>query len=338
MELKDMEKISSFTNHKFVIDMMDPQDWLRHYNEGEEVVNDFILPRGPLQQDEFSDTIYHAMTEVPYHWHSKGVETFEIAAGRIDCVINGVHFIGEKGDIIHLPAYTSHRFIYMEEGTIWRELFSEIDMSGGIHEKNMVNYYYGDFKKSPEFMDMYREGKTNGREKPAVDDLPLVDHSMSYNCRTPEFGWVKYEGKGYSLKMKVGRWENNGAKEIWHVDAKKGLKVDYAYPHTGYELLYIQSGKVKLTVNNTIDSAEAKEWIVTGDHIIDIPPYHTYTLEFLEDTALYNYGGQHYLMNCLEDLKSVETYDPERIADPEDRLRFLRKYGVYATSIEYTEE
>ena len=337
MELKDMEQVPEFTNHKYVIDMMDPKDWARHYNEGDEVVNDFILPRGPMQQDEFSDTVYHAGTEVGYHWHKKGVETFEIAAGSIDCIINGVHFIGQTGDIIHLPPYTSHRFIYREEGTIWRELFSEIDMSGGILEKNIVNHYYADFKEDPEFMAMYREGKTMGREAPVAESIPLVDHSQSYNCRTPEFSWKTYEGQGYTLKMKVGRWENNGCKEIWHVDAKKGLKVDFDYPHAGYEMLYIQHGKVKLTVDKTYESAEPQSWIVTGDHIIDVPPYHCYHLEFLEDTALYNYGGRHYLMNCLEDLASVEATKPETIADPKARLSFLRKYGVYATGIFYQE-
>lgn len=335
MELKEMEQIPEFTNHKYVIDMMDPKDWARHYNEGEEVVNDFILPRGPLQQDEFSDTVYHAGTEVGYHWHKKGVETFEITAGSIDCVINGVHFIGQTGDIIHLPPYTSHRFIYLEEGTIWRELFSEIDMSGGIMEKNMVNHYYTPFKQDSEFMAMYREGKTQGREFPIAADGPCVDHSKCYNCRTPEFAWVKYEGDGYTLKLKVGRWENNGCKEIWHVDAKKGLNVTFGYPHAGYEMLYIQRGLVKVTVDKTYESAEPTTWIVGGDHIIDIPPYHTYSFEFLEDTALYNYGGQHYLMNCLEDLASVEARDPKRLAAPEARLSFLRKYGVYATSITY---
>lgn len=250
-------------------------------------------------------------------------------------MINGVHFIDQTGDIIHLPTYTSHRFVFLEEGTIWRELFSEIDMSGGILEKNIVNHYYSDLKNDPEFMRMYREGKTMGREVPVAKDLPLVDHSQSYNCRTPEFAWVKYEGNGYTLKLKVGRWENNGCKEIWHVDAKQGLKVDYEYPHTGYELLYIQRGKVKLTIDKSYESDKPQEWIVEGNSIIDIPPYHCYHLEFLEDTALYNYGGRHYLMNCLEDLASVEKNNPESIQDENKRLSFLRKYGVYATGIEY---
>ena len=49
MKLNEIELIPDFTHHRYVIDMNNPEDWLRHYNEGEEVVNDFILPRGPMQ-------------------------------------------------------------------------------------------------------------------------------------------------------------------------------------------------------------------------------------------------------------------------------------------------
>lgn len=101
MDLKQMESVHDYTDRKCVIKMMDPSDWIRHYNEGDEVVNDFVLPRGPRQRDEFSDTVYHANTEVGYHWHHRGFETFEIAAGSVDCVVNGKRFIAEAGDIIH---------------------------------------------------------------------------------------------------------------------------------------------------------------------------------------------------------------------------------------------
>lgn len=37
-------------------------------------------------------------------------------------------------------------------------------------------------------------------------------------------------------------------------------------------MLYIQHGKVKLTVDKTYESTEPRTWIVTGEHIIDIPP------------------------------------------------------------------
>lgn len=335
MELKDMEAIHDFTDHKYVIDMMNPKDWVRHYNEGGEVVNDFILPRGPRQKDEFSDTVYHKGTEVPYHWHQRGVETFEVAKGSVDCVVADKHFIAKAGDLIHLPPYTGHGFVFLEEGTIWRELFQEIDMSGGILEKNMVNDYYEGYKEDAAFMAMYREGKTMKREVPAVWQQPPVDHSEVFQCRTPDFAWVKYEGEGYAIQLKVCKFETNGCKEIWHADVKKGLKVEYAYPHKGYEMLYIQHGKLELTVSNTHANAEPQTFIVTDDMIIDIPPYHTYTIKVLEDTALYNYGGEYDLQACLADLESVKRDAPERIATKEGYLAFLREYGVYATDMTY---
>lgn len=335
MELSEMEKIPNFTRYKYVIDMMDPNDWARHYNEGDEVVNDFILPRGPLQKDEFSDTVYHKNASVGYHMHEKGYEFFEIARGSVECVINSVHFIAETGDLLHIPPYTAHGFIYREENTIWRELFQEIDMSGGIYEKNMVSFYYDKCKESPEFMAMYREGKTHRREVPCAWDAPLTDHNKVYNCRTPEFAWAAYDFPGCSIKLKLAKFETGGAKEVWHADAKKGLKVEYLYPHKGYELLYVKGGKLKLTIHHTLASAEGEAFIIGGDHIIDIPPYHTYTIEILEDTSIYNYGGEYSLQECLEDLASVKKNHPETVETKEDLLHFLRKYNVYATKMTY---
>lgn len=334
MELKRMEEIGNFTGHKYVIDMMNPKDWVRHYNEGGEVVNDFILPRGPRQKDEFSDTVYHAGTEVPYHYHGHGFETFEIAKGSVDCVVNGKHFIAKAGDIIHVMPYTAHGFVFLEEGTIWRELFQEMDMSGGIFEKNMVRTYYESFMESDEFMKMYREGKTIKRETVAWAEEPM-DHSEVFECRTPDFAWVKHEGEGYSIQLKVGKWETAGCKEIWHADVKKGLKVDFKYPHAGYDLYYIQKGKLELTIYNTFAGDKPQTYVVGSESIIDIPPYHTYSIKVLEDTAMYNYGGEYNLMACLEDLEAVKKNEPERIANHEDYLAFLRQHGVYATNIEY---
>lgn len=314
--------------HKYIIKMLDPADWLRHYDEGTQDVNDFILPRGPRQQDEMSDTVYHKDAEVPYHQHPKGFETFEIARGSVECVVNGQHFVAQARDIIHLTPYTSHGFRFLEEGTIWRELFQEIDMSGGILEKNLVKKNYPEMLEDKEFMELYRAGKSLSRETPVPVDVP---REQVPQVRTPDFAIVKYEDEGFSLKLKVGKWETNGCKEIWHADLKKGLFVDYAYPHPGYELLYVKSGKLEVKIMD-------ETYIVEGDTLIDIPPYHIYSIRILEDAALYNYGGAHDLMAMLEDLRAVKQNDPQRIEKPEDYLRFLRKYGVYATDIKYQPE
>lgn len=331
MKLADMERIPNFDRHKFVIRMMDPQDWACHYNEGDEVVNDFILPRGP-EMKEFSDTIYHAGTEVPYHQHANGYETFEIASGRMDCIVDGKRFIGEAGDIIHLPPYTAHGFIWLEEGTIWRELFHDINMAGGINEKNMVNTYYARMKEDPEFMAMYRSGKSIEREHPALSELPLHDHREVFQVRTPDFAWMTHEGDGYSLKLKVEKFETGGVKEIWYADVKKGFTVEYKYPHKGFELLYVKSGKLELTIDHTQGHEEAQTFIAEGSSIIDIPPYHTYTIRALEDSAIYNYGGEYDLKAYLEDKETKRKADPNAFASQEDALKFRRRYGVYVTS------
>lgn len=87
---------------KYLIDMNDPKDWIRHWDEGTQVVNDVILPRGPHEKDEMSDTIYHKDATVPYHQHRKGFETFEIAAGSVECFMRGKRFSAHVGDIIHI--------------------------------------------------------------------------------------------------------------------------------------------------------------------------------------------------------------------------------------------
>jgi len=147
-----------------------------------------------------------------------------------------------------------------------------------------------------EFRNRYRAGQSLEREAPVPVDVP---REQVQQLRTPDFAIVDYEGEGFSLKLKIGKWETNGCKEIWHADLKKGLFVDYAYPHPGYELLYVKSGKLEVKIMD-------ETYIVEGDTLIDIPPCHIYYFRVLEDTALYNYGGAHNLMAMLEDLRAVK--------------------------------
>ena len=111
--------------------------------------------------------------------------------------------------------------------------------------------------------------------------------------------------------------------------------MEYAYPHTGYDMYYVKGGKVEVTIDHSYETAEPQTFIAEADTIIDIPPYHTYTIRVLEDAAVYNYGGEHDLKACLEDLASVKRDAPGTIAKKEDYLAFLRRYGVYATGISY---
>lgn len=319
----DIKQIES----KYVIHMNDSADWLRHYDEGTQVVNDFILPVGPHQKDEMSDTIYHKDATVPYHQHRRGVETFYIAAGSVECFIRGRRFIALTGDMIHLPPHTPHGFHFLEEGTIWRELFQEIDMSQGILEKNTVMQNYPELLKDDEFLVVYRGGRNELRREPPVCET--VDRTEMHELRTPEFAFSEYHGDGFDLKLKVGKWETGGVKEVWHASLKQGLKVSFDYPHPHYELYYVTGGRIKLTVLG-------EEFIAEKDTLIRIPPFRKHSFEVLEDATLFDYGGETDLMALLEDYKSVMTNDPARLNDPTAHTAFLRKYGCFATGIEYS--
>lgn len=202
-------------NTRYLVRCEEASDWVRHVDEGTQIVNDFYLPQGPFEKNEMSDTIYHAGTKVNYHEHSQGYETFFIARGSVECTIRGKKAVAQTGDIVHLPPYTPHGFVFLEEGTIWRELFQEINMQQGILNKNMILKHYPDLYEDPEFIGMYREA--NGsfvREKEVQDIAPVVPKSEIPEIREPGFAWARHCGDGWELKLKVGRFECNGAKEV----------------------------------------------------------------------------------------------------------------------------
>ena len=147
-------------------------------------------------------------------------ETFEIAKGSVDCVIDGKHFIATEGDLLHVPPYTAHGFVFLEEGTIWRELFQEMDMSGGIFEKNIVNAYYEPMKKTPRSWPCTAPARPSSA-KSLLSERGAVDHKEVFQCRTPDFAWMRYEGEGYSLKLKVCKFETGGCKEIWYATSRR---------------------------------------------------------------------------------------------------------------------
>ena len=90
----------------------------------------YIEPYGPFEHNEMLDTFYlDAGNEMRYHEHERGAETFLVDGGSVQLEVCGQKCILTKGDIVHLPPYLPHKFIWLEEGTIWRELFQQMRMA-----------------------------------------------------------------------------------------------------------------------------------------------------------------------------------------------------------------
>lgn len=119
-----------------------PDDYIHELEEKDCKDYLFIAPVGETLNNEMSDVYYQENAFVPYHEHSKGYETFSIDRGSVEVTINGKRSVAEAGDLIHIEPYMSHGFRFLEEGTIWRELFLGMDMYGGILEKQLIDRSY----------------------------------------------------------------------------------------------------------------------------------------------------------------------------------------------------
>ena len=304
--------------------MFEPSDWLRTYDEGTQQVNDFVLPRGPYEKNEMSETVYQKGAFVGYHEHRRGFETFFIRKGKVECTVRGKRFVLEEGDIIHLPPYVAHGFVHLEDGTVWRELFQEINLAQKIANKNLVQKSYPGLYEDPDFQEIYQDDyRRIVRLDPVPEDVPK--ESMQ-EVRTPGFAYSTYHFDGLTMRLVIGRWECNGVKEVWEADMEPGLEIHWDYPFPEEELFYIRSGKIKFKVLD-------EEFVAEDDCLVHIPPYTVHSLEVLENAKVYDCGCSARLLDLFEDIDSLKANSPEKLKDEDYMKQFKLDHECWVTSM-----
>lgn len=313
--------------NKYLFRMLEPEDWIHHYDEApEDVVNEFINPYGPHGK-EVSDTVYHKDAEVVYHEHRSGFETFYVPRGMVQCWIRGQEFIMEPGDMLHLQPYTGHGFKYLEEGTIWRELFQDIYMADSMYTKAVIRDNFPTrLEDDPKFLAHVRSANDMIRRQPVVTHV-VKDRTEVRELRTHDFSLATYNFDGICLKLKVGRWECAGVKEIWQYTMDKGFYVEWANPMKYYNTFHVAKGRAKFTVMG-------EEFEATEHCLVHIPPYHPHKVEILEDgTEIYDMNTETLLLSLLEDYESIKTRTPEKLEDSDFLESFKDGFGCYITSM-----
>lgn len=312
--------------NQYLFRMLEPEDWVRHYDEGTQDVNDFILPYGPHGK-EISDTVYHVGADVPYHEHRSGFETFFVPRGRVRCWVRGQQFEMGPGDLLHLQPYTGHGFEHLEEGTIWRELFQDIYMADAIYTKGIIRDNFPTrMDDDPNFRAHVRSANDMIRREPAEPHV-VCDPSQVRELRTHDFALATYHFDGIELKLKVGRWECAGVKEVWLYTMDKGFYAEWANPMKYYNTFYVAKGRAKFTVMG--------EEFEAGEHcLVHIPPYHIHKVEILADgTEIYDMNTEAYLLSLLEDHESVKARTPELLEDPAYVTALKERFGCYMTAM-----
>ena len=259
-----------------------PDDYIHELEEKDCKDYLFIAPVGETLNNEMSDVYYQENAFVPYHEHSKGYETFSIDRGSVEVTVNGKRSVAEAGDLIHIEPYMSHGFRFLEEGTIWRELFLGMDMYGGILEKQLIDRSYPEKLKDDAFMAGYRlkhHTKRLGEPEPEVvpkEGLPQI--------RPKGKGIACFAFDGIVCSQKVGRHETGGAKEIWEFVIDKGICVEWDAPHPDWDLYVVKEGRVEVSVLGETFTANARD-------ILHVPPYTGYYMKILDDrTVLHAYN------------------------------------------------
>lgn len=193
--------MTKYTLHDIHIDP--EKTWLMDFDEyygGKKTYSKYLIePYGPYQHNELLDTVYvDPNHEMCYHEHTRGVETFLVDGGSVLTEICGKKAVCTKGDIVHISAYTPHKFTWIDAGTIWRELFQETQMG----EDCIANLRFKEYNKT-EF-DMAKDGQSTDSlyytYTPVTEEVPK---EQIYQIRPYNSGLCIYRFEGCELRQKV---------------------------------------------------------------------------------------------------------------------------------------
>jgi hypothetical protein len=129
-------------------------------------------------------------------------------------------------------------------------------------------------------------------------------------CLRPyEFALAEYSFEGITLKLKVGRWETAGLKEVWQLRLSKGYKLSWEEIHPFVHLYDVYSGSVRVSLEGMEPfTAKARD-------LLHIPKYLAGSVEALEDTVLLDMGCQGYLTRFMDEINIYKQREPKKLKD-----------------------
>ena len=236
--------------------------------------------------------------------------------GSVELRICGQRCILTKGDMVHLPPYLPHKFIWLEEGTIWRELFQQMRMADECLEGLRFKEYHRD-----EF-DMSKDGQSTSSLYYGYTPVTVeVPKEQMYHVRPYDKGLEEFDFPGIKLRLKVGRWETKGHKEIWQLLMEPGYELSWSFRNPFYGLFVVQEGTVEVSLDG-METFTAKP-----RDILHIPNYLGGKIVASEDAVLFDYNCEGFGLRAIEELYSLATFSPERLADEAEEV--LERNKVY---------
>ena len=298
-------------------------DGLAHY--------DFYHPVESVQKDEM-DCLHFCSPEtkdVGYHEHKWGCETFFVSQGQMECCVLGRRFLMGAGDLLHIQPYMGHSFKPTAPDTKLNILFQTMDMANTTAARLFMQQNFPGVYESPETTKVL--DKHHGR---VPRTFPTGDHVSAgevRELRRDGEGLIEHTYDEITLRLKVGRWETHGEKEIWELCMKKGVFAEWAKNRPEQHMFYVTGGQVDFKVWEARD--EFVEFTAESQSLVKIPPYRPYRFQASEDSRMYDLDCGALLQDLLEEINTLKMNDPEKLSDSEFMKGLYERFDLHYTDI-----
>jgi len=287
----------------------------------------FLLPEGPRQINEAGDVYYMKDARVTYHSHQRGCETFLIDYGAVEVTLSHKISVIEKGDLMHIRPGVYHGFHHLVENTIWREVFQEFDMYNSCNQRDILRELRPDILEDPGFQRRRQQSLGScRREMPKA--RPVEKDEIPHHLRPAGSSLRSFCMGGMEFGLKVGRWENDGEREIWEIKIPKGTTLEFAEPFASSPLYAILDGTVELSLFDGMETHVGHQ-----RDFLHVPVYTPHSITALEDIRLLAYNVQCELLNALEALNAGFVQDPALRKDWKWVQQTLEEYGCWISGV-----
>lgn len=283
----------------------------------------FIEPYGVHSINEVCEANYYAGNRVMYHEHRSGFETFLVDGGAIEILYLNRKAVARNGDIVHFSSYMPHSIHTLEDNSIWRAFHQGLWFVAQKIEENNLRDRHWDLALSSDFRRVNNERRDSIRYDYELPECIEVPANELQCLRQYDFALADYCFDGISLKLKVGRWETNGAKEVWQLRLKSGYTLSWNEQHPFSHLYDVFSGSVRVTLEGMEPfTAHARD-------LLHIPRLLAGKIEALEDVVLLDAGCQGYLTRFMDAANSYKVKAPEKLKDSAFICELMAKYDYH---------
>lgn len=274
---------------------------------------DFYHPYGTVQKNEMDCMEFESpeTDDIGYHEHRFGCETFFVTNGQIECCVLGKKTLLGPGDILHIQPYMGHAFKPASPGCRLNILFQTMDMANTTARRFRLQADLPGAYEEPALQAALDE--LYGRVPRTFPAAPLVPPETVPAVRLHGKGLAEHSIPGALLRLKIGRWETHGEKEIWEYVMEPGFALEHPALRPEPYFFYVTGGRVRFRVRETADTV--CEFEAESQTLVNIPPCYPFELEALEPSAMLDLDCAVLLQDLLEEQERLQVQEPEKLQD-----------------------